>query len=105
LTFDPFGDFETRGYLRNIQGLKDQRSVGRLEHDAFRSALPGVLEHISSRRRFGYQDVLDVHRMLFASLYPWAGQDGARTAPDQLVTKGGLAFAYPARSRRESSTP
>jgi len=46
-----------------------------------------------------------VHRMLFASLYPWAGQDGARTAPDQLVTKGGLAFAYPARSRRESSTP
>lgn len=35
MTFDPFGDFETRGYLRNFAGEKNPEFVKRLEHEAF----------------------------------------------------------------------
>lgn len=27
MTFDPFGDFETAGYLRNRNGFKDKAAV------------------------------------------------------------------------------
>ena len=32
MTFDVFGDFETRGYLRNFWGLKDPAELKELEH-------------------------------------------------------------------------
>ena len=32
MTFDPFGDFETRGYLRNIARTKDSKIVRQMEH-------------------------------------------------------------------------
>lgn len=35
MTFDPFGDFETRGYLRNLFGEKDPEIVRHLEHSSF----------------------------------------------------------------------
>ncbi len=34
MTFDPFGDFETRGYLRNIARAKDPRIIQQLEHSS-----------------------------------------------------------------------
>lgn len=30
--FDPFGDFETHGYLRNIENIKDLSMLKRQEH-------------------------------------------------------------------------
>jgi hypothetical protein len=35
VTFDPFGDFATRGYLRNLAGEQDLAIVRRLEHSSF----------------------------------------------------------------------
>ncbi len=35
MTFDPFGDFETQGYLRNLAKEKDLDIVRRLEHTSF----------------------------------------------------------------------
>jgi cell filamentation protein len=34
VTFDPFGDFETQGYLRNLAKEKDPDIVRRLEQRA-----------------------------------------------------------------------
>jgi cell filamentation protein len=95
LSFDPFGDFETKGYLRNILGLKDAVAVKRGEHRAFRFNLPVTLEQIAGRREISYEGILTVHKTLFSSLYPWAGQDRAALAPSQVLSKGGFAFAYP----------
>jgi cell filamentation protein len=32
MPFDPFGDFATRGYLRNFAGEKDPEAIKHLEH-------------------------------------------------------------------------
>jgi cell filamentation protein len=42
VTFDPFGDFETKGYLRNVARQKDRDIVRRMEHSAFTTALDGA---------------------------------------------------------------
>lgn len=96
MTFDVFGDFETRGYLRNVAGAKDLAIVKRLEHRSFRTHLGEVLNALASRKRLTYQDVLDTHRRLFADVYPWAGQDRKITAPGKLITRGSfVGFAHP----------
>lgn len=102
MTFDPFGDFETRGYLRNVAGEKDPERVKRLEHDAFRSRVGEALAALRTGKPLGYQDVLDTHKRLFGDMYPWAGQDRAVTAPQLAVGKAGRydLFAHPQDARR-----
>jgi cell filamentation protein len=39
VTFDPFGDFESRGYLRNLANEKDLDIVRRLEHTSFMTGI------------------------------------------------------------------
>jgi hypothetical protein len=39
VTFDPFGDFATRGYLRNLAKAKDPDIVRRLQHNSFMTGL------------------------------------------------------------------
>lgn len=41
--FDPFGDFETTGYLRNTSAEKDLTVVKAAEHTLFRAQLPEAL--------------------------------------------------------------
>lgn len=43
MTFDPFGDFESRGYLRNSLGEKDMAIVKDAEHIAFGAVSPHPL--------------------------------------------------------------
>jgi len=102
VTFDPFGDFETCGYLRNLAGEKDPERVKRLEHDAFRSRVGEALAALHKGKPLGYQDVLDTHKRLFGDMYPWAGQDRAATAPQLAVGKAGRydLFAHPQDARR-----
>ena len=95
MTFDPFGDFETRGYLRNFAGEKDTEIVRRLEHTSFTTGIDSAFDRLATRKRISYQDVLDTHRILFEAVYPWAGQDRLQTAPDLAVSKGPVLFAYP----------
>lgn len=105
MTFDPFGDYATRGYLRNTRGV-DEVAVKRLEHAAFRGELDFALDYLRSRAALTYEDVLQVHAKLFSGLYPWAGQDRMMTAPGSAIGKNGNfdLFSHPADSRRAVET-
>lgn len=100
MTFDPFGDFETRGYLRNVANEKNLGIVKRLEHASFLTAIDNVFAEMAKRGGLGFADVLQVHRMLFDAVYPWAGQDRTQTAPHLTIRKGEVIFANPPEVRR-----
>jgi cell filamentation protein len=53
VTFDPFGDFETQGYLRNLAKEKDPKIVRRLEHASFMTGIDAALEQENSKRGGG----------------------------------------------------
>lgn len=95
MTFDPFGDFETCGYLRNVEKEKDPDIVRRLQHTAFTLGLDAAFKHLAARKRLEYSDVLKTHQTLFEAFYPWAGQDRLQTAPGLIVKKGEIIFAAP----------
>jgi cell filamentation protein len=65
VTFDPFGDFETCGYLRNVEKEKDPDIVRRLQHTAFTLGLDAAFKHLAARKRLEYSDVLKTHQTLF----------------------------------------
>ena len=95
MTFDPFFDFETRGYLRNQFGEKDLDIVRRLEHSSFVQGVEAAFAHLASRKQLTYADVLATHKALFEDVYPWAGEDRARTSPTLAVSRGPVLFAHP----------
>lgn len=61
------------------------------------SSAVDAADYIRSRRHISYADVLEVHRILFSGVYPWAGQDRLETAPHLNITKSGYdnLFAQP----------
>ena len=93
--FDPFGDFALRGYLRNSEGEKDLEIIKIAEHQLFRAQLPVVLDFLSNCKRIEYTDFLEVHRILFSALYPWAGQDRKSILPGKSIGKGDVYFCHP----------
>jgi cell filamentation protein len=95
VTFDPFGDFETRGYLRNLAQEKDTAIVRRLEHASFTTGLDVAFAQLAKAKSLAYADVLVTHKILFEAVYPWAGQDRAVTSPDIAVSRRGVLFAHP----------
>ena len=99
MTFDPFNDFESRGYLRNTAALRDPVAVKEFEHRAFLAKLEQALRNLARIGRLAYRDVLDTHKTLFEAVYPWAGQDRLLTAPDLAVSKGPVLFAHPRDAR------
>jgi len=102
LTFDVFGDFEERGYLRNVAGLKDLARVKQLEHRAFMMKVGKAVAALSRRNPLTYADILATHATLFGSVYPWAGKDRWETAPHANISRGGYnrMFAFPKDIRR-----
>jgi cell filamentation protein len=95
VTFDPFGDFETQGYLRNLAKEKDPEIVRRLEHTSFTTGIDAAFARLAKVKHLSYSDVLENHRILFEAVYPGAGQDRLKTAPDLAVSKGPVLFARP----------
>jgi cell filamentation protein len=95
VTFDPFGDFETQGYLRNLAKEKDPEIVRHLEHASFVTGIDAALERLARSRQLFYSDLLETHRILFEAVYPWAGQDRRTTAPDLAISRGPALFAHP----------
>lgn len=93
--FDPFDDFDTNGYLRNIYGIKDSEEIKRLEHSLFTVNIIPALEFLQSLETISYEDFLKVHELLFIDLYPWAGQDRSYNAPQIAVKKGKTIFSHP----------
>lgn len=96
MTFDPFGDYASRGYLRNHAAQKELETVKQLEHAAFRGNVGKALAMLEGRAEVEYDDIKSVHRILFSSVYPWAGEDRLKNAPDLEITKAGLKglFGY-----------
>ena len=92
--FDPFGDFETKGYLRNTLGEKNLHEVKSMEHIVFLSQLPSTLDWLATQP-LTYATLLQTHQRLFGDFYPWAGQDRLTVLPDITVKKGGVVFADP----------
>lgn len=98
--FDPFGDFSTHGYLRNTEGEKDLGIIKTVEHELFRAQLPTALKFLAQRKVLTYDDFLEVHRILFSALYPWAGMDRNVLTPDRSISKGKVYFCHPKDCRR-----
>jgi cell filamentation protein len=94
---DPFEDFQTEGYLRNRYKEKDLAVVGRLETAAFRARVQPTLRYLRRVPDVRYEHVLETHRRLFDSVYPWAGQDRLENAPHLRIVKAGHRelFALP----------
>lgn len=88
MSFDPFGDFETAGYLRNIQGLKDPVEVKETEHFIFELSIDEALAYLAKQRPLDYDAILEVHKILFGEFYPWAGQARHELVPHLAVFKG-----------------
>lgn len=93
--FDPFNDFDTSGYLRNVRKDKDDEIIKNFEHNLFRANLQDAITYLSDKEHLIYNDFLEVHRILFSAYYPWAGQDRSVTMPSSLVAKAGLFFSHP----------
>jgi cell filamentation protein len=100
VTFDPFGDYETEGYLRNFERVKDLDIVKRLEHASFVTGIDEAFAQLAKPKQLGYEHVLQTHKILFDAVYPWAGRDRLQTAPKLAVKKGNIIFAYPQDVRR-----
>ena len=100
MTFDPFGDYKTAGYLRNFEKVKDLDIVRRLEHASFATGIDEAFRQLAAAERLAYDHVLQTHKILFEAVYPWAGQDRLQTAPKLAVRKGSIIFAYPQDVRR-----
>jgi len=95
VTFDPFGDYATRGYLRNIANERDLNIVRRLEHSSFITGLEPAFCALDAAQPLSYEHVLATHKTLFEAVYPWAGQDRLTTSPELAVIKGDVLFAHP----------
>jgi cell filamentation protein len=93
VTFDPFGDFATEGYLRNFEKEKDLAIVKRAENASFMTGLDEAFAHLAKSKVLTYNDVLKTHGILFGAVYPWAGQDRTQTAPKLTIKKGAIIFA------------
>lgn len=93
MTFDPFGDFATEGYLRNFEKEKDLAIVKRAENASFTTGLDEAFANLAMAKALSYDEVLKTHGILFGAVYPWAGQDRTRTAPRLTIKKGPVIFA------------
>ncbi|WP_248132438.1 hypothetical protein [Pseudomonas sp. B329] len=98
--FDPFKDFDAKGYLRNVVGEKDLNIVKQLEHDLFTANLADAMAYLAKKSTITYRDFLKVHALLFGDLYPWAGSDRMATSPDLAISKAGTCFCLPYEAKR-----
>ena len=54
MNFDPFGDFESAGYLQNLQGLKDPSEVKASEHFIFELSIEDALAYLAKKKPLDY---------------------------------------------------
>lgn len=91
MPFDPFGDFSTAGYLRNIEAEQDLDLVKAQEKVFFEAHLEEALAFLRAiRGPVAYGHFREVHAILFREFYPWAGQDRQQLAVATQVSKGGV---------------
>ncbi|MFZ6759130.1 Fic family protein [Undibacterium sp. Ji50W] len=87
--FDPFGDYETAGYLRNIEKLKNSEIIKIQEHVFFEANLEDAIAYLKAiNGPIAYDHFLKVHQILFGEFYPWSGQDRHMLGVGRLISKG-----------------
>ncbi|WP_209015695.1 Fic family protein [Roseibium sp. RKSG952] len=74
MAWDPFGDFSSRGILRNKFGTKDQTTLERLEKFSIEANMPRALNILSREQRIDLRAWRRTHAVLFSDIYPWAGK-------------------------------
>lgn len=101
MTFDPFGDYEQRGYLRNKFALPHGPQLAQLEFNNFRTLIEDIMSWLETAP-LTYETILNTHDKLFKLIYPWSGKDRSETAPDIAITRGGedQMFCHPALCAR-----
>lgn len=96
MNWDPFNDYRKNGYLQNIHRLPLGDDLKQLEHEDFAVFLPDALLYLSQCVSPSYDDLLEVHKIVFEGLYPtWAGKDR-----DDNVRKGNIVFCEPHNLRK-----
>lgn len=90
--FDPFGDYETAGYLRNELALKDPGKIKEQEHLFFTANVRQAAAYLAERKDITYADFCAVHAILFSEFYPWAGRDRMTLGVARLIDKGEVQF-------------
>lgn len=103
MPFDPFGDFDTRGYLRNSRSYKTTSAVKRFEHREYYRNIHLVRDYLAAASIIDYAALLETHRLLFSTVYPWAGDDRATLGIPTVIVKGRLHFATAAEIHRIAS--
>jgi cell filamentation protein len=99
--FDPFGDFETKGYLQNYEGIKDFKELKVLEHTFFEANLEDAFDYLKKiKGPLEYKHFLHVHHILFSDFYPWAGKDRHHLGVANLVDKGNVQFEEAQRAQQ-----
>lgn len=99
--FNPFGDFEVAGYLRNELRLKDSQQIKLQEHLFFTANLQEAAGYLAGCETVTYEDFCVVHRILFSGFYPWAGMDRQSLGVARNVSKGErVDFCVSEESRR-----
>ena len=92
MTFDPFGDFATEGYLRNFEKEKDLAIIKRAENTSFTTGLDETFAMLAKSKVLTYDEVLRTHGILFGAVYSLGGArsylDGAE--PDHKEGIGHL---------------
>lgn len=101
MAWDPFNDYRKNGYLQNIHRLPLGDDLKQLEHEDFAVFLEDALLHLSQCVSPSYDDLLEVHKILFEGLYPtWAGKDRNELTPHDNVRKGNTIFCEPHNLRK-----
>ena len=99
--FDPFGDFQTRGYLQNVETLKSLYEVKVLEHTFFEANMEEAFHFLGKvKGPLTYKHFLKVHHILFNDFYPWAGQDRSQLGVGNFVEKAGFQFEESSLAQR-----
>lgn len=87
--FDPFGDFETAGYLRNVLALKDREEIATVQHSYFVAGLDEAVRFLRRQKAIDYACFCKVHGLLFEGFYPWAGRDRLSLGVGEIISKAG----------------
>lgn len=76
--------------------------VRKLEHVGFSGRVLKALRYLTAQPYLSYEHLLETHRVLFEFLYPWAGEDRTKHAPNLSIGRGKYRdlFARPDEIRR-----
>lgn len=86
-SWDPFGDMETRGILRNHYGTNNGNKLANFEYVSIRKNMPKALAYLGSTKTINLKAWLKTHEILFSDVFPWAG-----TARKVDVFRGPVKF-------------